>query len=200
MEETLLLRAAAPEDAAALLAIYAPYVTDTAITFEYDVPSEAEFAERIRRTLERYPYLVAERGGACVGYAYAGAFKERAAYAWGVETSIYVRRTERRTGVGGKLYAALEEILRMQNVLNLNACIAVPAQPDRYLTRDSIAFHERCGYRFVGEFYDCGYKFGRWYNMAWMEKHIGAHTAQAAPVKPFAQVRGEAASRGILRG
>ena len=133
MEEALLLRAAAPEDAAALLAIYAPYVTDTAITFEYDVPSEAEFAERIRRTLERYPYLVAERGGVCVGYAYAGAFKERAAYAWGVETSIYVRRTERRTGVGGKLYAALEEILRMQNVLNLNACIAVPAQPDRYL-------------------------------------------------------------------
>ena len=156
MEETLLLRAAAPEDAAALLAIYAPYVTDTAITFEYDVPSEVEFAERIRRTLERYPYLVAERGGVCVGYAYAGAFKERAAYAWGVETSIYVRRTERRTGVGGKLYAALEEILRMQNVLNLNACIAVPAQPDKYLTRDSIAFHERCGYRFVGEFYDCG--------------------------------------------
>lgn len=84
--------------------------------------------------------------------------------------------------------------------MNLNACIAVPAQPDRYLTRDSIAFHERCGYRFVGEFYDCGYKFGRWYNMAWMEKHIGAHTAQAAPVKPFAQVRGEAAARGILRG
>ena len=195
-----LLAAGMPEDAAALLAIYAPYVTDTAITFEYDVPGEAEFAERIRRTLERYPYLVAERGGACVGYAYAGAFKERAAYAWGVETSIYVRRTERRTGVGGKLYAALEEILRMQNVLNLNACIAVPAQPDRYLTRDSIAFHERCGYRFVGEFYDCGYKFGRWYNMAWMEKHIGAHTAQAAPVKPFAQVRGEATSRGILRG
>ena len=200
MEEALLLRAAAPEDAAALLAIYAPYVTDTAITFEYDVPSETEFAERIRRTLESYPYLVAERGGVCVGYAYAGAFKERAAYAWGVETSIYVRRTERRTGIGGKLYAALEEILRMQNVLNLNACIAVPAQPDRYLTRDSIAFHERCGYRFVGEFYDCGYQFGRWYNMAWMEKHIGAHTAQAAPVKPFAQVRGEAASRGILRG
>ena len=89
MEEALLLRAAAPEDAAALLAIYVPYVTDTAITFEYDVPSEAEFAERIRRTLERYPYLVAERGGACVGYAYASANKERAEYAWGVETSIY---------------------------------------------------------------------------------------------------------------
>ena len=87
----------------------------------------------------------------------------------------------------------------MQNVLNLNACIAVPREPDEYLTRDSIAFHVHLGYRFVGEFYDCGYKFGRWYNMAWMEKHIGAHAADAAPVLPFSAVRERAAERLGIR-
>ena len=199
MEDAILLRAAEPEDAAALLAIYAPYVTDTAVTFEYEVPGEDEFAERIRSTLRMYPYLAAVRGGELLGYAYAGAFKTRAVYAWGVETSIYVRRDQKRTGVGGRLYAALEEILRMQNVLNLNACIAVPREPDEYLTRDSIAFHAHLGYRFVGEFYDCGYKFGRWYNMAWMEKHIGAHAADAAPVLPFSAVRERAAERLGIR-
>ena len=101
--------------------------------------------------------------------------------------------------IGGRLYAALEEILRTQNVLNLNACIAVPREPDEYLTRDSIAFHAHLGYRFVGEFYDCGYKFGRWYNMAWMEKHIGAHAADAAPVLPFSAVRERAAERLGIR-
>ena len=86
MEDAILLRAAEPEDAAALLAIYAPYVTDTAVTFEYEVPGEDEFAERIRSTLRMHPYLVAARGGELLGYAYAGAFKTRAAYAWGAET------------------------------------------------------------------------------------------------------------------
>lgn len=182
------LRIASPADAPALRAIYAPYVTDTAITFEYAVPTVEEFADRIRHTLERYPYLVAERDGEILGYAYAGAFKTRAAYDWSVETSIYVRVDQKRTGVGRALYAALEDILRMQNILNVNACIAAPEQPDEHLTRDSIAFHTRLGYRLVGEFHACGYKFGRWYNMVWMEKHLGPHPAQAAAVLPFAQI------------
>lgn len=194
------IQPASPADAAELLAIYAPYVEHTAVTFEYEVPTLAEFTGRMERVLETFPYLKAVENGRILGYAYAGPFHPRAAYAWAVETTVYLDPAARRRGVGRQLYTVLERALAAQNVLNLNACIAVPAQPDRYLTRDSIAFHERCGYRFVGEFYDCGYKFGRWYNMAWMEKHIGAHTAQAAPVKPFAQVRGEAASRGILRG
>lgn len=103
----LTIRPASPGDAQALVRIYAPYVTDTAITFEYGVPSEKEFAARIAGTLERYPYLVAERDGAPVGYAYAGAFHSRPAYDWAVETSIYVDRTQRRGGVGRALYAAL---------------------------------------------------------------------------------------------
>lgn len=186
--EDLTIRPAAPEDAAALLAVYAPYVERTAITFEYDVPTLADFTGRIARTLARYPYLAAERGGEIMGYAYAGPFKERAAYDWAVETTVYVREDQRRRGVGGALYRALERCLAAQGVLNLNACIACPEEADEYLTWDSVEFHTCLGYRLVGEFYGCGCKFGRWYNMAWMEKHIGAHLPDPAPVRPFPEV------------
>ncbi len=102
------IRSAAPADAPALLAIYAPYVAHTAITFEYDVPAEAEFARRIAETLKRYPYLVAEEDGVPVGYAYAGKFHDRAAYDWSVETSIYVEQHRKRQGIGRQLHGALE--------------------------------------------------------------------------------------------
>lgn len=184
------IRAARLEDAAALLAIYAPYVEKTAITFEYDVPSVREFRERIKGVLVQHPYLVAEKDGAILGYAYAGPFHSRAAYAWGVETSIYVNQEKKRMGLGGRLHRALEDVLREQGYLNMNACIAVPEQDDEYLTRNSVQFHEHLGYRVVGEFTQVGYKFGRWYNMAWMEKHIGPHGPGAEPPVAFGQVRG----------
>ena len=184
----LIARAAAREDAAALLEISAPYVEKTAITFEYAVPSPEEFAGRIARTLERYPYLAAEAEGRIMGYAYAGPFKERAAYDWAVETTVYVREEAKRQGVGRTLYAALERCLAAQGVLNLNACVACPEREDEYLTRDSVDFHRRMGYRLAGEFRQCGCKFGRWYNMVWMEKHIGLHPADPPPVKPFSEV------------
>ena len=176
MEAKLTLRMARPEDAAALLAVYAPYVEETAVSFEYDVPSVAEFAARIARTLEKYPYLSAWVDGEAAGYAYASPFHSRRAYGWGVETSIYVRRDLRRLGLGRALHGALEEILRLQNVLNMNACIAVPCgESDPFLSWDSPRFHERLGYRTVGRFIQCGYKFGRWYDMIWMERLIGDH-------------------------
>lgn len=188
MDSHLRIRPGSPGDAEELLAIYAPYVETTAITFEYEVPSPAEFAERIRRTEERYPYLAAEADGRLLGYAYAGAFKDRAAYSWSVETSVYVRRDQRRRGVGKQLYGALERALAAQGVLNLNACIAYPAREDPYLTRDSVAFHERLGFRTVGRFQTCGCKFRRWYDMVWMEKLIGSHRENPLPVKPFGQL------------
>lgn len=184
----LTIRAAAPEDAAALLAIYAPYVEKTAVTFEYSVPSPEDFAGRVARTLERYPWLIAEAGGQIMGYAYAGRFQERAAYGWAVETSVYVREDAKRRGTGRALYGALERCLAAQGVLNLNACIACPERPDEYLTRDSVEFHSRLGWRLVGEFRQCGCKFGRWYNMVWMEKHIGPHPANPPAVRPFPEV------------
>ena len=173
MNSGIQIRVAGEADAEALLAIYAPYVQHTAITFEYEVPSAEEFRGRIRNVLRRYPYLAAEDGGEIVGYAYVSPFKERAAYDWAVETSIYVRQDRKRGGVGRRLYQALEDILKAQGVLNLNACIACSVREDEYLTRDSIACHQRLGYQMVGEFHQCGCKFGRWYNMVWMETSIG---------------------------
>lgn len=191
-ETTLKIRPAVPSDAAALLAIYAPYVRETAITFEYEVPSETEFAGRIRLVLARYPYLVAEADGEAVGYAYAGPFKDRAAYDWAVELTVYVRRDQKRRGVGRALYAALEDALRAQGILNLYACIAVPETADETLTADSVRFHETLGFETVGKFQNCGCKFGRWYHMVWMEKLLGAHETNPAPIHSFAEtLRGE---------
>lgn len=183
------IRIALKEDAETLVKIYAPYVEKTAITFEYEVPSVEEFEGRMSRILEKYPYLAAERNGEIVGYAYAGAFHSRAAYNWAVETTVYVREDQKKTGVGRDLYQALEKILSAQNILNLNACIGYPVEEDEYLTKNSVQFHNHMGYRFVGEFYKCGYKFGRWYNMVWMEKHIGEHVDHQPAVKTFDEVR-----------
>ncbi|MBR5867836.1 MAG: GNAT family N-acetyltransferase [Clostridia bacterium] len=183
------LRAATVADAEKLLAIYAPYVEHTAISFEWQVPGPEEFAQRIEHTLTRYPYLVLEDEGEIVGYAYASPFKTRAAYAWAVETSIYVERGSRGKGYGKMLYLALEEALKRQGITNMNACIACPVGEDPYLTRSSIAFHTAMGFRMVGEFSRCGYKFDRWYNMCWMEKIIGEHTPNQPPVIPFAQTK-----------
>ena len=171
------IRIASPSDAPELLAIYAPYITKTAISFEYDVPSVEEFADRIRTTLEKYPYLAAESDGHIVGYCYVSILHGRQAYDWSVETSIYVDQNKKRIGIGKKLHEALEEELRNRGFLNMNACIAYPAQEDEYLTRDSVEFHTHLGYRMVGQFHQCGYKFHRWYDMVWMEKLIGEHTA-----------------------
>ncbi len=189
--ETITIRTAKKSDAAELLRIYAPYVKETAITFEYDVPSEQEFAERIAKTMEKYPYLAAEIDGTLVGYAYAGAFHARAAYDWAVETSIYVDRNRKRQGIGEHLYQALEDRLKAMGIVNLNACIAYPREKDPYLTADSVRFHETLGYRLVGRFDSCGYKFDRWYDMVWMEKHIGRHTRPQPPVRWFPALEGE---------
>ena len=186
------IRVAGPEDAPALLEIYTYYVRHTAITFEYDVPSPEEFTARVRSTLQKYPYLAAVENGVIVGYAYAGAFHPRAAYGWTAEASIYLAHGCRHQGLGKRLYHALEECLKMQGVLNLNACVAVPEQEDEYLTRNSLGFHSHLGFRPVGSFTRCGYKFGRWYNMVWLEKLMGEHPASPAPVRPFPEIREEA--------
>lgn len=186
---SITIRIARPDDAAALLAIYAPYVTETAITFEYDVPSPSEFRRRIEETLASYPYLVAEEGGRILGYAYAGRFQRRAAYDWASELSVYVAQSARRLGIGRLLYAAMERALAAQHVANLYACIAAPAGKDPYLTDDSIRFHEAEGFTLAGRFRRCGYKFSRWYDMVWMEKEISRHTSPQPPFLPFPACR-----------
>lgn len=171
-----MVRDAVPEDAERLLEIYSYYVENTAITFEYDTPSAEEFLGRMRLTSACYPYLVAEEGGTVLGYAYAGAFVGRAAYDRSCETTVYLDRGAQKRGLGRLLYAALEDRLRAMGILNLYACIAYPEAEDEYLTWNSAAFHAHLGFSKVGEFHKCGHKFGRWYNMIWMEKLIGEHT------------------------
>ncbi len=183
------LRVAREEDAPALLAIYAPYVENTAITFAYHAPDLAEFTATMRQVQQKYPYLVAERQGELLGYVYANQFHEREAYDWSVETSIYIRQDCRRSGLGRLLYQALETVLGEQHILNLNADIAFSEKPDEHLTLDSVKFHDRMGYRMAGHFRQCGYKFGRWYDIVWMEKHLADHPADPPRVLWFPQVR-----------
>ncbi len=186
------IRVAAPADAAALLDIYGPYILETAVTFEYDVPTEAEFAGRIAHTLERYPWLVLEADGQPEGYAYAGTFIGRRACDWAAEASIYIRRDCRKRGYGRRLYGALEAVLGRQNVVNVNACIARPEADDQFLNHNSVNFHQHMGYRMVGGFHKCGYKFGRWYQLVWMEKMLGPHLDEPPAFVPFpALERGE---------
>lgn len=176
------IRFATPQDAARLVEIYRPYVEHTAITFEYTVPSAEEFAERIRHTLEKYPYLVAaeEETGNILGYAYASAFKGRAAYDWSVETSIYVEEGQDHRGIGRLLYQQLEYWLEKQHICNVCACITYPNPA-------SIAFHEGFGYKTVAHFHSSGFKLGEWQDMVWMEKELCPHTVPPADFIPITQ-------------
>ena len=174
-----------PADAKELLSIYAPYVEKTAISFEYEVPSVEEFTSRIRDISAKFPYIKAVDNGKILGYAYATTFKGRKAYDWSVETTVYVREDCKREGVGRKLYDALEKSLADMGILNANACIAYLEgdRTDDNLTNDSYRFHEKMGYRIVGIFHDSGYKFGKWYDMIWMEKMLGKHTDKPGAVR-----------------
>lgn len=186
--KSVLIRTVTEADAPRLLEIYSYYVEKTAISFEWDVPSVSEFRRRIENTLKKYPYLVAEKDGEILGYAYTGPFVGRAAYDWAAEVSIYVKEDKRKMGVGRRLYQALEAVSQAQNILNLNACIGYPDEDDEHLTKNSVQFHGHLGYEMVGKFHKCGYKFGRWYHMVWMEKIIGVHEDVPAPVIPFSQL------------
>ena len=167
------IRLAKPLDAAALLAIYAPYVENTAITFEYEVPTIEDFGNRIEKTLEKYPYLVAEENGALLGYAYASTYYTRAAYDWAVELSVYVSQDARGKGVGSKLYDELEDLLDQMGYMHFLACISLPNE-------DSITFHTKRGYQQVAHFPKIGYKFERWHDIVWLQKSLDK---QAAPIK-----------------
>ncbi|MCI8610224.1 MAG: GNAT family N-acetyltransferase [Firmicutes bacterium] len=179
----IIIRDALIEDAPQILEIYSYYVENTAITFEYDVPTLSEFQNRIRKTTERYPYFVIEQDGIIQGYAYAGPFVGRTAYDWSCELTIYLNHAAKKCGLGRKLYEALEDRLKEMGILNLYACIAFPMAEDEYLDKNSADFHSHLGFKKVGEFHKCGYKFGRWYHMIWMEKVIGRHQDAQPPVK-----------------
>ncbi|MBM7710891.1 GNAT family N-acetyltransferase [Enterococcus xiangfangensis] len=175
------VRVATPADAAALVAIYTPYVEETTITFDYEVPSEATFVQNIEETVDTYPYFVAEDEGEILGYAYAHPYKNRAAYDWAVEVSVYVDRTKRGNGTGKVLYQALEAALKKQNVAILTACITGGNQ-------SSIHFHTKLGYQEVASFPKIGYKFDQWLDVIWLQKFLTKPEGQLPAFIPFAKL------------
>ena len=175
MIDDISIRFAKSEDAKELLKIYAYYVTDTAISFETEVPSEEEFKLRIEEVLKSYPFIVACKDDEILGYAYLHSFVGRKAYELSAETTIYLNPDKKKMGIGKKLYSVLEDIAKAQNITNLYSCIGYVDKEDEYLNNNSVQFHEHIGFRMVGKFENCGHKFGRWYHMVWMEKIIGEH-------------------------
>ena len=180
MERHFAIRLAAACDAAALLDIYAPYITDTAITFEYEVPAAEEFAARIQETLATHPYLVCERDGVPVGYAYAHRIRERAAYDWAAELSIYLAPAAQGQGVGTALYQCLTDLLVLQHLRVLYGCVTLPNEKSRRL-------HEKLGFSLVGVWHGSGWKQNGWHDVGWFEKRVGA-CCTPPPVTPFARL------------
>ena len=160
-----IIRTVELEDAEKLVNIYRPYVEHTAITFDYTVPSVHEFEEKISKTIQSYPFLVAEKDGEALGYAYAGEFYPKAAYAWTTEITIYLDEKVRGEGLGDKLYNELEKRLYDKGICRVTSCISYPDE-------GSVSFHEKHGFRKVAHFQNVGYKFNRWYDVLWYQKDI----------------------------
>ena len=159
------IRDARRSDVPAMLAIYAPFVEHTAVSFEYDVPTEAEFARRLEEHQAAFPWLVCEENGRVMGYAYAGRAFERAAYGWNAEISCYLAPELRGRGVGRRLYARIEEILTRPGYYKLFAVVTSANAP-------SVAFHRALGFRDAACFRNVGYKQGGWYDVLWLEKTL----------------------------
>ena len=153
-------------DAAGILAVYAPYIRETAVTFETEVPAPDAFTARVAGICADFPYLVLEVDGELAGYAYAHRQAERAAYAWNAELSIYLAGKWRGRGLGAPLYRLLERLLAMQGYVNLYGVITAS-------NRGSIAMHEKLGYRQIGLHEKTGWKFGQWHDVAWLYKRVG---------------------------
>ena len=176
-----IIRPVTAADAAELVAIYAPYVLETAVTYEYEVPSVEEFRGRIENTTKNYPYLAAVENGEILGYAYASSFHPRAAFRWSAEATVYLKQEAHGRGIGRMLYEKLEEILRKQNVQTVIALIADP-------NPESVAFHEKLGYRVAGRLTNCAYKLGQWRGMYYMEKSLGTHEGEPSAFIPYPEI------------
>lgn len=188
------IREATAGDADALLSIYAPYVRDTAITFEYEPPTREEFAGRIAALTPEFPWLVYEDGArGALGYAYATTWRTRAAYRWTVETTVYVATSAHRRGIGRALYTSLLACLRLQGHRLAIGGITLP-------NAGSVALHERCGFRLVGVHRACGYKQGAWHDVAFYELPLGPQDAATPPPPATArELAGRPAWQGAIR-
>ncbi len=187
------LRLANEDDASAVQAIYAPYVRDTAISFETEPPPVEEMRRRMRNALEQAPWLVCERAGEVIGYAYAGRFHARAAYQWAVEVTVYVHPASHRSGVGRVLYTALLDALRLQG---FRAAVGIIALPNPA----SVGLHERLGFRRVALLPAIGFKHDRWHDVGWWRLELRELANPPEPPRPLAAVVGTEEWKKCLGG
>ena len=189
------LRLATPDDAAACLALYAPYVRETSITFEYEVPTAADFRQRIETVLKLAPWLLAveTRDGKerVLGYAYGGTWRTRVAYRWVVETAIYVDKDARGRGIGKALYGALMDLLRLQGFCRAIGGITLP-------NVESEKLHERLGFKFVGNFRKCGWKQGTWWDVGFWELELREQAGEMKETLSVTQLVARPEARAIL--
>jgi len=175
---TVTIRLATPADAPGCLAIYAPYVAETAVSFETEVPEPAAFADRMAATLALTPWVVAEHRGRIAGYVYATLYRQRRAYQWSVETTVYVAADYRGRGLARVLYAALLDCLRRQGYRNAYAVITLPNPA-------SVRLHEALGFGPIGVFAGTGHKLGRWHDVGWWHLRLGELDERPAPPVPL---------------
>ena len=186
MEEAVCVRAAAPEDAEQLLEIYTPFVISedsslSNVSFELAVPDVEEFRQRIQDISKQFPYLVGEVNGQILGYVYCHPYRERLAYQWAVEVTIYLAPAGQGKGLGRLLYETMEKLLCLQGVTMTYSCITVGND-------HSIKMHEALGYRLIGTFTNSGYKNGQWLDTVWLEKQLQPCPKQPDNIKSWREL------------
>lgn len=175
------VRIAATSDAAKILQIYSPYILTTAVSFETDVPSVKDFEGRIKKCLTRYPWVVCEAGKEMAGYAYASVHREREAYQWTCECSVYLHPDYKGKGIGHILYKTLFQILKIQGFINLYAGITLPNEA-------SVKLHEKCGFHLFALYENVGYKFDAWQKVGWWRLQLNELQPKPTPPVRFSEL------------
>lgn len=186
-----IIRPVTQADAAQMLALYAPYVTDTTVSSEYVPPSMEEFCGRIASFTKLTPWLCCERAGEIVGYAYASPHRTRAGYQWSCETSIYTKKGFQRMGIASALYGALDELLTYQGYYSIYVGITCPNEK-------SMSFHKSMGFEYMGVYRNSMFKFGEWRDVIWMGKSLRQHQGIPRPIIPYPQIPDPAFCQGVL--
>jgi len=182
MENKFTIRLITESDISAVLEIYKPYVLDTIVSFEYEVPSLQEFTERVKTITAEYPWLVCLKDHQIIGYAYAAKHRYRTAYQWSPESTIYLSPGFHGKGFGRNLYETLFSILRLQGYFNVFAGVGLPNEK-------SVRFHRAAGFEEIGIFKKVGYKLGNWHDTNWFQLKLAEHIPHPPTPKTIEAIR-----------
>jgi phosphinothricin acetyltransferase len=191
MSDKFIIRPITENDAGSALKIYKPYVLNTAITFEYEVPAVDEFLDRIKTNTAQYPWLVCLQHDKIMGYAYAGRHRYKTAYQWSPESTVYLAPEVHGRGIGRVLYETLFSILRLQGYFNVYAGVALPNEK-------SEGFHRALGFEEIGDFKKIGYKLGKWHDVKWFQLHLARHIDNPFPPKSIKEIENNVDFQTIL--